>query len=372
MRLLFVVSQLGLGGTEGELRWLAGAVERRASHDTEVFSLAKHRPGDLLADGVPASFGGRTFPYDPLPVARLASCFRRFRPQRVAAFDRHAFLYSLAARWLSRLDSPIVARSLETPGLVTASADLQLRWASRHLMPDDRLAVLSHALADFVCTRWRFPPRQVVVVPLGIDVDRFSPGAIAGLRTPARRALGLADSDRVIVQIANLSPNKHHESSFRVLARIATAGIANCRLLVVGGGDGGRMDALRRSARDEGVDPRVVFVGPQTDVRPYLAAADVLILTSKTEATPTVVLEALACRLPVVVTSYLSAREQLGEELEYLVVPQGDEERFADLVTRLLRSEAERRGIGETGRARLLRQFTHTHAMSAWESVLCS
>jgi glycosyltransferase involved in cell wall biosynthesis len=133
------------------------------------------------------------------------------------------------------------------------------------------------------------------VIPNGVDIERFRPPDAAE-RVQARAKLGL-DDDRTIA----LFIGHEFERKGLPIAIAALRTALDVLLLVVGGSP----DMVRRAqaqARAAGVAERVHFAGAHGDPVPYLWAADVLVLPSAYEANALVVLEALACGLPVVST----------------------------------------------------------------------
>lgn len=137
------------------------------------------------------------------------------------------------------------------------------------------------------------PP--VMVIPNGVDVERFSPGDAAG-RAAVRGELGIADDATVAVFIGHEFERKGLHLAIEAL-RTAPVVV----LLVIGGTD----EMITRAgaqARRAGVAERVVFAGERPDPVPLLRASDVLVLPSAYEANALVVLEALACGVPVVST----------------------------------------------------------------------
>ena len=371
-RVLFVIGQLGVGGAEGQLRRLVAALRDRLDRVC-VFALGRGMvtTGGTVLPKAPVIFGERRGAYDPLPLLRLRTAIRIFRPTAIVTFDRHAFLYSLIARFWTGSFPPIINRALETHGLVTRSAALQLGLARHWLRPQDNIVALSNALADYMKDSWGFPSEQIHVIPLGIDVSRFHGGVVTELRAPTRQALGIPCDTPVMIQVGNLSPNKNHEMALRLLAMVRSSGFLDCRLLVVGTGPEERQQALRALAENMKLDNHVIFGGVQADVRPFLAASDVLVLTSRAEATPNVVLESLACGVPVVVSAYASASEQLGPDLSYLSIPVEREAEFARRVCALLESASERERIGRLGQARVRACFSMERAVADWEKLIC-
>jgi len=372
-RVVFLTDQLGIGGTEGYLRRLVHCFEQYRVIPL-VFSLGRGRPewGGEIIPNAPVSFGGRRGAYDPLPLFVLARKMRSFQPDSIITFTRHAFMYALVSRKLAGLHFPIYTFALETHGRVTRSANAQLNFAARILSPEDRIVVQSNVLLAFMRESWSFSASQFCVIPLGVDVTRFHPQVVNQWRNVTRQQLGIPKSSQVLGIIANLSLNKNHEMTFRVLRNLREQGFPDIRLLVVGTGYAQRIESLRALSVEMGLGGNVLFVIAKTDVCPYLSACDITLLTSRAEATPTVVLESLACEIPIVVTAYASASEQLGSDLENLVIPQDHEPDFTQRVSDLLSDPAERRRIGQLGRLRVVDNFTMDLAMRKWSDLVCA
>lgn len=136
------------------------------------------------------------------------------------------------------------------------------------------------------------PLDRVRAVPTGIDTAKFVPGD----RGAARTMLRLPRGGFVFAIVATLRSWKGHACLLEALSRPPAAG---ARLLVVG--DGPQEHDLRRKIAALGLDERVVLAGRQADVLPYLQAADAFVLPSTAnEGVPQAMLQAMACRLPVV------------------------------------------------------------------------
>lgn len=142
------------------------------------------------------------------------------------------------------------------------------------------------------CTYPRIRPRMVVIGN-GVDVERYRPDPAE--RARMRWELDLRDGDVVALFIG-------HEFERKGLPLVLEAlRGTRFRLLVVGGTE----DACAAGARDAdrlGIGDRVRFVGAQADPRPWIHASDVLVSPSAYESYGLVVLEAMACGLPVVAT----------------------------------------------------------------------
>ncbi len=139
---------------------------------------------------------------------------------------------------------------------------------------------------------------RIEIVPPGVDHRIFFPGEQA----MARRELGLAPDDRVVLFAGRIQPLKGVDLAVRCLAELR----ADASLFVVGGPSGPDGDAelvrVRALVEDLGLEERVRFVAPQPHERlaVFYRAADACIVPSRAESFGLVALEAAACATPVV------------------------------------------------------------------------
>ncbi len=126
-------------------------------------------------------------------------------------------------------------------------------------------------------------------------------------------------------------------------------------LLLVG--DGPLRGDLEQLVRGMGIEHRVRFLGIRGDVPAILRALDVFVLTSVSEAASLTLLEAMAARLPVVVTDVGGNGEIVRSGKEGLLVPRGDAQAAAHTLLDLLERPDRARTMGLAGRARVERHY---------------
>jgi glycosyltransferase involved in cell wall biosynthesis len=131
-----------------------------------------------------------------------------------------------------------------------------------------------------------------------------------------------------------LSEEKDPELAIRVLAALRTPGAILAMI-----GDGPLMDTVRHLAAYLGVQDRVRLLGVHPDARRLLRAFDTVLLTSRTEGTPMVILEAAEAQVPVVATAVGGVPDLLGSDAATLA-PHGDVDRLASAVSALLEDTA--------------------------------
>jgi glycosyltransferase involved in cell wall biosynthesis len=186
------------------------------------------------------------------------------------------------------------------------------------------------------------PMREASVVYPAVDL-LFSP--LASSERDAVRAPLVNSGESLLFNVKRLHPLADHATLLRAFALLDPAQL-RARLVIAGSGE--ERERLEQLASDLGLSGRVRFLGlvPNQDVAKLHAAADLFVLSSRLEATPTVVLEALACGTRVVSTDNPGGIE-LGAMFpdDLRIVPREDPQALADGIAASLR---ENRRISET------------------------
>jgi glycosyltransferase involved in cell wall biosynthesis len=160
-----------------------------------------------------------------------------------------------------------------------------------------------------------------------INTQRFQPDST--VREPLRRDLG-AGSSFVLLAVAHLIPEKGLDVLLRALSRLPESTVAWIA------GDGPERGALERLARELGLGPRARFLGNQSEVQPYMQAADCLVCPSVwEEAAGLVNIEGLACGLPVLASRIGGIPEIVDHEVSGLLFTPGDDAELAAAARRL-------------------------------------
>jgi colanic acid/amylovoran biosynthesis glycosyltransferase len=152
-----------------------------------------------------------------------------------------------------------------------------------------------------------------------------------------------------VLCVGRLVPEKGQPVLLHAFARLVERGV-DAELELVGHGPA--ENDLKRLAEQLGVADRVIFAGAvgQDAIRAHYAAASVFCLPSFWEGIPVVLMEALACRRPVIATAVAGVRELVRDGETGLLVSPGREDELADALERLLGDPALGRRMGEAGR----------------------
>ena len=201
-----------------------------------------------------------------------------------------------------------------------------------------------------------FAPGGVSVVRPGIPyLAKGGHGAATPeQRAEARSKWGLPNDAFVIAAIGRLSTEKRFDLYLEVCALLAER-IPEAKFMLVGGG---KQEAnLRELAAALSLGERLIFAGLTRDMRSVYAAGDLVMLTSDTEGTPHVLLEAMGSDIPVVATAVGGIPEFIRDGEEGLLVPKGDKAALARAALKIYGDPDLRARLVAGGRA-VAGQFT--------------
>jgi glycosyltransferase involved in cell wall biosynthesis len=193
--------------------------------------------------------------------------------------------------------------------------------------------------------------RDVERVQKGVDAERFNPAG------PSVRSALRLQARRVVITVARLVPLKNLRLLIDALA-IVRERVPDVHLLVVG--DGPEARALKDHAAVRDLADCVTFVGyvAQHDTPQYYRAADLFALSSDFDNSPNVLLEAMACGLPIVTTDVGGVREFVADRVGGLVVAPRDAAALAAGIVTYLGSPQAGRDAGAHNRLRVTGEFT--------------
>ncbi len=342
MRVLFVISGLGLGGAERQVVLLARELAKRG-HAACIYVLTRHRNrvDELAGSTVELVLDSKRVRLDPGVLWRLRRHIANWRPDVVHGFLYDGNLYSRLASAGSGL--PILNSERSDNYNVSTLQTLGYRLTAGLA---DGVVANSHAGADFARRIHGSRSGDLHVVWNGIDLAEID----SRLARAGRVAHDLVPGDglkRACI-VGTIKPPKDYLLALRVMRRLADADPA-WRLLCVGDeATAGSLDYKARvlAERDRlGLQSIVGFIGMRRDVPEIVASCDALLVTSLHEGFPNVVLEAMACGTPVASTEYSDVRRILP--MAWQVVASRDE---AELATALARCHAERAPVAAAQR----------------------
>jgi glycosyltransferase involved in cell wall biosynthesis len=361
MKVLFLTTNLALGGAESQVVQLALNLRRRSWDVSVISMLAPTAYQDELAEGgVPLlSLDMKPAALNARGVARFATLLREMRPQLLHS---HLFHANLLAR-VARILLPVPALICTSHSLVECSQrSADPRWRERLYRVTNRLSDATVAVCEAGAARLAASKAvsraRLRSIPNGVDTGRFQPDAAR--RSRLREQLGLGD-DFAWLTVGRLMWKKDHSTLLRAFARLRR-GV----LLIAGAGP---LEAkLQDLSKQLSVGAR--FLGARADVPDLMNACDGFVLSSVIEGMPVVLIEAAACGVPIVSTNAGGAPEVVIDACTGYLAPPSDPEALAEAMGRLMNLPPDvRLQMGRHAREHALERFDWNVVTARWEDL---
>jgi glycosyltransferase involved in cell wall biosynthesis len=296
---------------------------------------------------------------------RMIGFHRFLRRQQIQVLHSHGFRSSLLASPVGRCAG--VPLTVETPHV---REYWRRGWRSSYVI--DRLAgrfvdhyiAVSDANRKYLVEEKGLPAKKVTVIRNGCAVERFNPAH--ALPTGFKRLAGFGESDRILLVAARLEPQKGHAVLLQAMVQLRVE-FPNLRLVALG--EGSLRAALETQVRALGLRDSVSMPGHSSDVRDWMAAADICVLPSFAEGLPLFAIECLAAGRPMVATAVDGTPEIVVHGKTGLTVPPGNSLALAEAIARLLRDPLLAAQLGAAGALRVRQCFTLTRQIHETEEL---
>jgi len=239
----------------------------------------------------------------------LAISIHSCEPLALDRWRKKPFLNSIRTQWL-RWHRRLMDRHA---GLFLGHSRTNLAAFAKNSEADARYRVLLNAIE---------PPSQ----PLDNALD-------------ARQATSLSDSATIVLHIGSFRREKNHTGLLSIFQRILEKE-PNAELILVG--DGPLREQIAEQSRSMKLARKVTFAGMQSNVWPYLAAADVFLFPSTTEGFGNALVESSYAMVPIVASDIPAHRESVAPAQHRFLFPVADHKKAADLVLQQIGAAREK------------------------------
>lgn len=368
-RILFLVRSLNYGGTERQLVMLATGLQASGVPvRVATFYDGGSLRDELTGRGVECRSLMKRSRWDVGRFLwRWIRMVRDCRPSVVYSFLGSANLMAIVAKpWLGHAKIVWSVRA--------SSMDLsRYGWLDRLLYRiecrlsrfADLIIANSHAGRDYAIAHG-FPAAKLIVIPNGIDVERFCPDPKA--REQFRKRLGVADTESFIGLVGRIDPMKGHDVFLRAAA-ILYNDRQDVRFLCVGEGPEYYRRRLLALTEELGLSRAVTWEGATGDMEAVYNSLDIATCSSSSEGFPNVIGEAMACGVSCVATNVGDAQRIVGDA--GYVVMADDPMALAEAWCKVLDMGAtERARLGGRARARITQHFSRDRLIEVTSCAL--
>lgn len=294
---------------------------------------------------------------NPFGILRLSRWLRATGAEVVHTHVYNAHVYGVLAARLAGV--PVMMHHHKT-----FNRARRRRWLVTHCLA--KLAAVQLTLSDQtradVSAALHIPLERVFSLPNAVDESVFRP---AMDRVATRHSLGLPENGLLIGGVASLTPQKNHSATVRMCAEVSRGGL---RFQCVICGEGMMRAKLEQEIAASNLRDCVRLVGNQRPIHPWLQSFDVLLLPSTWEGQPLILLQAMACGVPIIASRIEGNVATLGAQHPGLF----DLERtsdYAELVRRVGHDADFRRALLEHQRRVFAAQPTLADYAARLDSV---
>ena len=359
LRVLFVIDELDIGGTEQQILELARRIDRTRFEPMVCCFRHGTKARELEALGVRVLHEPKNLKADPGLIVRLA---RRMRQERIDLVQTYLWTANTWARLAARMAGirHVVASERNVDIWEEPYKRVIGRWLARST---DRIIANSEAVRQYLIERGRLSPDKVVTVYNGVNFDRFRSTCDTSIR---RAEIGLPEGAVLAGVVARVEPAKDHATLLQALALISRR-LPQLHLVVVGGGS--EVGRLKASARELGIGEHVHFTGPRADAAEWLQSRDISVLSSVKEGLSNTVLESMAAGRAMVATDVGGNAEVIVEGETGFLVPPRDPAAFGEALARLALSPDLMARFGRAGRKRVHTVFSVSRMVARTEAL---
>lgn len=340
MKVLFLIRSLDIGGAQRQVVVLAkGLHSLRHDVTVVVFYPDGQMERELHEAGVRVIVLGKSGRWDMVFFfLRLMLVVRQVSPDVIYGFLGTANI-------LTAMLKPLFPSIRTIWGVRASNVNLEYydwlfrlgsAFESRLSRVADLIICNSRAGLEYAAETG-FPRGKMIVIPNGIDSERFKPSM--GQRERLRKEWGVAEYDILIGSVARLDPMKDHPTFLRAAGLLAVRN-SNAYFVCVGDGAEPYRSELHDLARTLGLADRIRWVGTRNDVEAVCNALDFYVSSSAYgEGFSNSIAEAMACGVPCVVTDVGDSSFVVGDTGR--VVPQGNPGKVADALMYLINESHE-------------------------------
>ena len=362
-KILFLIDELLIGGTENQLILLAERLPRESFEP--VIGVLRETPYQKTLE---LKTSIENLNWSGAPLVKNFSLLWKIKnyldKEKFDILQTHFVDSTIYGAWAARL-------CRKRPYLITTRRNLyywvedkpmSFRFLRHTVHWTDRILVNSRKVFEECQRRENIPPEKITLIPNAIEVERFN-----GISTEeAKKAIRLDGRQPVIGVVANFRPIKGL-LSFLDAAGLIARQIPEAQFVLVGKGP--QEEELRTRCQELGIQDRVKFLLDYPDIPMAMAAFDVAVQPSLSESFSNVLLEYMAAGKPIVATRVGDAERIIEDEREGLLVNPNNPEGLADAVIELCKNRNKSVQFGKLSQEKVVANWSFEGIMKNYHQL---
>jgi glycosyltransferase involved in cell wall biosynthesis len=282
---------------------------------------------------------------DFFSILRLSFTMKRKKCRLVNFHDAHSVAVGSAAASLAKVPIRIISRRVDFP--------LKKNMFSRRKYTKnvDAIIAVSEGVKE-VLEKGGIEPQRIHVIPDGID---FAPYEDKSSKDYLRHELSFAPDDYLIGIVAHLADHKGHKYLIQA-SKFLKEQAPKIKIIIVG--EGPLKLELSEQAKNIQVEDMVFFMGFRDDVPQILNSLDMFVLSSYLEGMGSSLMDAMACRLPIVATKVGGIPEVVKHNKTGLLVSPRSPKSLASAILKLYQDKELADRLGQNGYEEVHRKFS--------------
>jgi glycosyltransferase involved in cell wall biosynthesis len=280
--------------------------------------------------------------FSPIAIFKIANLVREREIQIIHSHYNKATVLGYFASRIAGI--PLIETNHLFPPMPLSDRKLQLyaKIGACFLRYAEKTVAVSNEIKGRL-ERRGVPGAKISVIKNGID-DEECEAAYLSKRIITRRELGIKEASLIIGAVGRVTEQKGFEYLLQAAKNILTT---RKNILFVVAGDGERKEEFINYTHACGIEKHFLFLGFRSDILSILAAMDIFVMPSIHEGLPMALLEAMAMKVPVIVTPVGEIPEVIRDGVNGLLVQPRDAEALADKIIYLIENDSVRSRIKE-------------------------
>jgi len=320
-------------------------------HDVAFVGIYENERDILVVDGADNRdlVEAKTSVFSIKIVKEITELVKEIKPDIIQCNGSDTLKYMVSASYFIE-NIPIVYRNISIISEWVNSNPKKLLYKKMFKRIAYVTSVGEEALADFIKT-YEYPVTQTEVIRRGVPVKKVDEDYLA---KELRRDLDFKSTTKIAIHIGNFSPEKNHEFLLDLFYELKNEH-PNIKLVCVG--NGVLFEKVKQTIQEKGLEKSVFLLGFRQDIPELIAASDCLVLSSRIEGVPGVILEAGTQKTPSISTNVGGVSEVLINEKTGYLIEDFSIRAFKEKLIDLMENDEKRKAFGENAYNLILKGF---------------